>query len=62
MESLPDYKPDFPEHEATPLSQIIPKLDENGLDLLERLLQCVPQHRISAENALQRKSWFFKLS
>ncbi|XP_037075117.1 cyclin-dependent-like kinase 5 isoform X2 [Pollicipes pollicipes] len=50
--ALPEYKP-FPLYQPTmPLSQVVPKLNSKGRDLLQRLLVCNPSLRISADDAL----------
>ncbi|KAJ3288200.1 cyclin-dependent serine/threonine protein kinase [Borealophlyctis nickersoniae] len=49
---LPDYKPDFPVYARQSLAAVLPKLDADGIDLLERLLEYQPDRRISAEKAL----------
>lgn len=53
MYELPEYKSDFPKHDAVPLSEVCPKLDPIGLDLLGAMLQYEPSRRISAKAALQ---------
>ena len=53
MKELPLYKEDMPRHETVPLSEVVPRLDEEGLDLLERLLQCDPTKRITAVDAMK---------
>ncbi|KAJ3120058.1 cyclin-dependent serine/threonine protein kinase [Nowakowskiella sp. JEL0407] len=49
---LPEYKPNFPVHPKVPLETIVPKLDANGYDLLEKMLQYQPEKRLSAQNCL----------
>lgn len=50
--SLPDYKP-FPlYHPTTSLSQVVPKLNSKGRDLLSKLLICNPAGRISSEDSM----------
>ena len=52
MTSLPEYKP-FPMYHATAsLSQVVPKLNAKGRDLLSKLLICNPSQRICAEEAM----------
>jgi len=60
MYDLPEYKDNFQQHEAVPLSNIAPKLgnkddDPNlhGLELLKSMLEYEPSKRISAKNALK---------
>ncbi|KAJ1500953.1 Cyclin-dependent kinase catalytic subunit [Coelomomyces lativittatus] len=52
VSQLPDWKPHFPQWEKASLSQVIPKLDVTGIDLLENLLTYSPGTRISAKRAL----------
>lgn len=50
---LPDYK-DLNVQQATfNLSQVVPKLNQKGKDLLQQLLICNPALRISAEDSLK---------
>jgi cyclin-dependent kinase 5 len=53
MTHLPDFKLMPFYQPAMPLSQAVPNLNSNGIDLLQRLLVCNPAHRISADNALR---------
>lgn len=48
--SFPDYKPTFPKWKR-PDAPIVPGLEENGLALLEALLEYDPAHRLSAKQA-----------
>ncbi|KAJ3024424.1 UNVERIFIED_CONTAM: cyclin-dependent kinase 5 [Siphonaria sp. JEL0065] len=50
---LPEYKSDFPIYEKGNIAEMVPKLDAQGVDLLCKLLEYVPEKRISAEAALQ---------
>ncbi|KAJ1338985.1 cyclin-dependent kinase 2 [Batrachochytrium salamandrivorans] len=50
--SLPDYKPNFPIWAPQPFSEIVPNLDMDGLDLLQRMLAYDPAARISAKKAI----------
>ncbi len=34
---------------------IVPDLDENGIDLLDKMLRVIPKERITAEEALNHK-------
>ncbi|KAL5006787.1 hypothetical protein ScPMuIL_015593 [Solemya velum] len=53
MTQLPDFKA-FPlYHVSTTWQQVVPKLSSKGRDLLQRLLVCNPDQRISAEEGLQ---------
>jgi serine/threonine protein kinase len=40
---------------SKPLSQLVPGLDEDGLDLLEKMLKCDPNERITAKDAMKHK-------
>lgn len=51
--SLPDYKPTFPKWSARPLSEAVPELCPEGLDLLSKMLVYDPARRISARQALK---------
>jgi serine/threonine protein kinase len=53
VSSLPDYKPDFPRWPAVPLTNAVPQLDPDGLDLLNKMLIYDPGKRISAKRALE---------
>lgn len=54
VSTLPDYKPDFPQWQATSdLAEKLPGMDALGLDLLRQLLVYEPGQRISAKRALQ---------
>jgi len=50
---LPDYKTDFPIHPVQKLTTIVPGLDVDGYDLLDKMLQYDPQNRLTAQKALQ---------
>ena len=52
VESLPDYKPNFPHWPAKDLKIVFPELEESGIDLMEQLLIYSPGLRISAKRAL----------
>jgi len=62
VEELPLWK-DF-EHvcknenlpQPVPLQQLVPGLDEMGYDLLERMLQCNPNKRITAKQAMEHRT------
>ncbi|KAM4600100.1 cyclin-dependent kinase 1 [Fundulus heteroclitus] len=51
VEKLPDYKNTFPKWKAGSLSSMVTNLDENGLDLLAKMLTYNPPKRISAREA-----------
>lgn len=52
MKDLPLYKPDYPNYAPVPLSKLVPGIDEQGLDLLEKMLKCNPAERITAKDAM----------
>ncbi|KKK16330.1 hypothetical protein P175DRAFT_0109745 [Aspergillus ochraceoroseus IBT 24754] len=49
--SFPDFKPTFPKWKREEARNLVPGLEEDGLDLLEALLEYDPAHRISAKQA-----------
>ncbi|AAS51978.1 ADR058Cp [Eremothecium gossypii ATCC 10895] len=49
---LPDFKPTFPKWQRRDLAQVVPSLNEHGLDLLDKLVTYDPIHRISAKRAV----------
>jgi len=53
VSQLPDYKTSFPQWGAIDLGTMVPNLDRDGLDLLQRTLIYDTAHRISAKRALQ---------
>lgn len=52
VSQLPDYKQNFPRWSGEGLRKVVPQLDNNGLDLLEKMLKYDPAKRISAKEAL----------
>lgn len=53
VHEYPDYKPTFPMWHTQPLANAVPNLDEEGVDLLAKLLEYHPARRISAKAALR---------
>ncbi|KAI9926890.1 hypothetical protein ASPWEDRAFT_121206 [Aspergillus wentii DTO 134E9] len=49
--SFPDYKPSFPKWKREDLHVLVPGLDDDGLNLLEALLEYDPATRLSAKQA-----------
>ncbi|KAJ7186520.1 kinase-like domain-containing protein [Mycena filopes] len=52
IESLPDYKPTFPQWSPQELARVVPALDPDGLDMLQATLMYDSTKRISAKRAL----------
>jgi len=53
---LPEWKPEnFEKYSPIPFSSILPTLNADGLDLLDKLLKCNPQERISGKKALEHQ-------
>jgi cyclin-dependent kinase 2 len=53
LTKLPDYKKTFPKWEPKDLSKLLPDLEEDGLDLLQKMLVMDPDQRISVKEALE---------
>lgn len=51
--SLPDYKPTFPKWPGQNLAELVPGLEQSGVDLLKATLMYQPSQRISAKQAMQ---------
>eukprot|EP00744_Colponema_vietnamica_P020011 GILI01028384.1.p1 GENE.GILI01028384.1~~GILI01028384.1.p1 ORF type:complete len:394 (-),score=48.35 GILI01028384.1:95-1108(-) len=54
---LPDFGSSFPNWRRKPLSELVPTIDAQGIDLLTHMLQYHPHDRIHAYAALQHP-WF----
>lgn len=52
MRDCPDFKTDFPQWHPKPFSQLVPRLCEQGLDLLSKMLVYDPAKRITAREAI----------
>lgn len=52
---LPEYTPDMPPYPAPRggLGVLVPTLDSNGVDLLQKMLRYAPEKRVTAEQALE---------
>ncbi len=59
VSKLPDFKPTFPQWKPLVFSSIIPNLDQDGIDLLSKLLTMDPYQRISVREALEHVSLFY---
>ncbi|RNE96061.1 protein kinase [Trypanosoma conorhini] len=57
VSSLMHYNVSFPQWRPIPLGSVIPTLDADGIDLLQRMLHYSPRQRITAYEAL-RHCWF----
>merc|ERR1712107_757091 len=58
LNELPDWKPEFHVFEPQPWQNIVPNLDNAGIDLLSRTLKCYPDSRIAGRAAMEHD--FFK--
>ena len=52
VSQLPDYNRNFEKYPGENLRSLIPRIDDLGFDLLNRMLQMNPSDRISASGAL----------
>jgi len=52
VSALPDFKTVFPKWRKVPMQELIPGMEPNGIDLLERMLIYEPLERVSAKQAL----------
>jgi len=50
---LPEWREDLPQYAGKSLAELVPGLDENAYDLLQRLLHYDPSKRISASDGLK---------
>jgi serine/threonine protein kinase len=53
--SLQDWNDEFPVWPRLDLAKFYPRLCEDGIDLLEQLLECNPRGRLSAREAMQHR-------
>ena len=54
LKDMPDYTANYPIYPRQDLLQIIPKIERQGIDLLEKMLEYDPDRRILAADALNR--------
>ena len=54
LKDMPDYTANYPIYPRQDLLQLIPKIERQGVDLLERMLEYDPEKRILASEALLR--------
>jgi cyclin-dependent kinase len=52
LSTLPEYRDEYPLYPKASLAELLPTLDAQGIDLLERLMAYEPSERISADAAL----------
>ena len=52
VNKLPDFKSTFPQWKPKNLDDLFPKLDKDGLDLMQKLLRMDPNTRISIKDAI----------
>lgn len=52
LKDLPLYKNDYPIYKGESLAKLVPSLDEQGLDLMDKMLKCNPSERITAKEAM----------
>jgi serine/threonine protein kinase len=50
---LPLYKTDYPIYKGEALEKLVPGLDEQGIDLLDKMLRSNPAERITAKEAMK---------
>lgn len=57
ISQFPEYKQNFQMYATQDLRQILPMIDPDGIDVLQKMLQVRPELRISADKALEHR-WF----
>lgn len=57
ISQFPEYKQNFQMYATQDLRQILPMIDPEGLDVLQKMLQVRPELRVSADKALEHR-WF----
>ena len=53
LNSLPKYNANMPKYKAKNLADLVPKLPPEGIDLLKKIFQYNPKHRITATKAMK---------
>jgi cyclin-dependent kinase len=53
LKDLPLYKTDYPNYKGEALEKLCPTIDEQGIDLLDKMLRCNPAERITAKEAMK---------
>ena len=53
VKDLSGYKADFPKYQGESLARLVKGLDDEGLDLCEKMLKSNPAERITAKEALK---------
>lgn len=52
---LPDWKPSVEQHEPQPWQSMVPNLDPPGLELLSKMLQYSPDHRVTGRAGMEHE-------
>jgi len=57
--SYPEYKSTFPKWKPTNIADILPELDEKGIDLMNKFLTLDPDKRITIKEAINHVRFIF---
>ncbi|CAG9316351.1 PHO85 [Blepharisma stoltei] len=49
---FPEFRKSFPKYQGIDLRSLVPKIDDNGFELLTAMLQMIPSNRITSQQAL----------
>jgi len=52
---LTEWRDDFPKYKQKDIKNIVPGLQENGIDLLRKLLKYDPSSRLTAHQAMEHE-------